>query len=67
MKSFFLNFIAWSVNDSTTNTVGILSTTVAFVNSFFGMLNPILTAIFYIASIGWLGVQIFYKIKDNGK
>ena len=67
MKSILLNLIDSIVNNPTANTVGALSTTVAFINSFFGMLNPILTGLFYIASIGWLGVQIYYKIKDKGK
>jgi hypothetical protein len=31
------------------------------------MLNPVLTGLFYILSIGWLGVQIYYKIKNKGK
>ena len=67
MKSILLNLIDSIVNNPAANTVGALSTTIAFINSFFGMLNPILTGLFYIASIGWLGVQIYYKIKDKGK
>jgi hypothetical protein len=67
LKSIILNFIDSTANNPTSNTVGALSTSVAFFNSFFGMLNPVLTGIFYVASIGWLGVQIFYKIKNDGK
>ena len=67
MKPFFLNILDPTANNPFLNTAGILSTTVAFVNSFFGMLNPVLTGLFYIASIGWLIVQIFYKIKNKGK
>jgi len=67
MKPFFLNILDSTVNSPLLNTAGVLSTTVAFVNSFFGMLNPVLTGLFYIASIGWLGVQIYYKIKNKGK
>lgn len=67
MKNFILGVIESTVNDTTYNTIGATSTTVAFLNSFFQMLNPVLTGIFYVASIGWLGVQIYYKIKNKGK
>jgi hypothetical protein len=49
------------------NTAGIATTCIALFNSFFSMLNPVLTGLFYILSIGWLGVQIYYKIKNKGK
>ncbi len=49
------------------NAMGVATTCIALFNSFFSMLNPVLTGIFYILSIGWLGVQIYYKIKRNGK
>ncbi len=49
------------------NAAGVATTCIALFNSFFQMLNPVLTGLFYIASIGWLGVQIYYKIKRNGK
>ena len=56
------------MNDSTElNAAGVATTCIALFNSFFQMLNPVLTGIFYIASIGWLGVQIYYKIKNKGK
>ncbi len=54
-------------NSDELNAIGLLSTSLAFVNSFFQMFNPVFTGIFYIASIGWLGVQIYYKIKNKGK
>jgi hypothetical protein len=49
------------------NAAGVATTCIALFNSFFSMLNPVLTGIFYIASISWLGVQIYYKIKNKGK
>jgi hypothetical protein len=49
------------------NAAGIATTCIALFNSFFSMLNPVLTGLFYILSIGWLGVQIYYKIKNKGK
>lgn len=49
------------------NAMGVASTCIALFNSFFSMLNPVLTGVFYVLSIGWLGVQIYYKIKRNGK
>jgi len=49
------------------NAMGVATTCIALFNSFFSMLNPVLTGVFYILSIGWLGVQIYYKIKRNGK
>jgi hypothetical protein len=56
------------MNDSTElNAAGVATMCIALFNSFFSMLNPVLTGIFYILSIGWLGVQIYYKIKRNGK
>lgn len=67
MKNFILAIIDSTANDSTYNAIGATSTTVAFLNSFFQMLNPVLTGIFYVASIGWLGVQIYYKVKNKGK
>ena len=54
-------------NSDELNAIGLLSTSLAFVNSFFQMFNPVLTGIFYIASIGWLLVQMYYKIKNKGK
>jgi hypothetical protein len=63
MKNFLMNII----NDPTANTAGGATTVIALLNSVFQMLNPVLTGIFYVASIGWLGVQIYYKIKRRGK
>ncbi len=53
------------INDPTTNTAGGVATIIAFMNSFFQMMNPVFTGLFYIASICWLGVQIYYKIKNK--
>ena len=49
------------------NAMGVATTCIALFNSFFSMLNPVLTGIFYVLSIGWLGIQIYYKIKRGGK
>ena len=49
------------------NAAGAATTCIALFNSFFSMLNPVLTGLFYIISIGWLGIQIYYKIKNKGK
>jgi hypothetical protein len=49
------------------NAMGVATTCIALFNSFFSMLNPVLTGVFYMLSIGWLGVQIYYKIKRGGK
>ena len=49
------------------NAAGVTTTCIALFNRFFSMLNPVLTGLFYILSIGWLGVQIYYKIKNKGK
>lgn len=60
MKPSFLLDI---VNDHVANTVGAATLGVSFINSMFQVMNPILTGIFYIGSIAWLGVQIYYKIR----
>jgi hypothetical protein len=49
------------------NAAGIIVTCITALNSFFQMLNPVLTGIFYIASIAWLLVQMYYKISRKGK
>jgi hypothetical protein len=53
------------VNDPAANTAGGAATVIALLNSFFQMMNPVFTGLFYLASIGWLGVQIYYKIKNK--
>lgn len=53
------------VNTPEANTAGLVTTCLAALNTFFQMFNPVLTGLFYIASIGWLGVQMYYKIKDK--
>jgi hypothetical protein len=57
------DYIFGMITDPTANTAGGVTTVIALLNSVFQMLNPVLTGIFYIASIGWLGVQIYHKIK----
>jgi hypothetical protein len=49
------------------NAMGLTTTCIALLNSFFSMLNPVLTGLFYTLSIGWLAIQIYYKIKRGGK
>lgn len=44
---------------------GVIVTCLAALNSFFTMFNPVLTGMFYIASIAWLLTQIYYKKKKN--
>ncbi len=51
------------INDPAANTAGGATTVIALLNSFFQMMNPVFTGLFYIASIAWLGVQIYYKVK----
>ena len=54
-----------AVNTPEANTAGLVTTCLATLNTFFQMFNPVLTGLFYIASISWLGVQMYYKIKDK--
>ena len=54
-----------AVNTPEANTTGLVTTCLAALNTFFQMFNPVLTGLFYIASISWLGVQMYYKIKDK--
>lgn len=54
-----------AVNTPEANTAGLVTTCLAALNTFFQMFNPVLTGLFYIASISWLGVQMYYKIKDK--
>jgi hypothetical protein len=53
------------LNTPELNVAGAATTCLALLNSVFTMLNPVLTGIFYIASIGWLLTQIYYKIKKK--
>jgi hypothetical protein len=63
----FLTLLNKMYQSDELNAMGVATTCIALFNSFFSMLNPVLTGVFYILSIGWLGVQIYYKIKRNGK
>jgi hypothetical protein len=54
-----------AVNTPEANTAGLLTTCLAAFNTFFQMFNPVLTGLFYIASIAWLCVQMYYRIKDK--
>jgi hypothetical protein len=45
--------------------LGVALVSAGMLNSVFNMLNPILTGLFYIASIIWLCVQIFNKLKNK--
>jgi len=67
MGILFLTLLNKMQQSDELNAMGVATTCIALFNSFFSMLNPVLTGIFYILSIGWLGVQIYYKIKNKGK
>ena len=67
MGILFLTLLNKMHQSDELNAMGVATTCIALFNSFFSMLNPVLTGIFYMLSIGWLGVQIYYKIKRNGK
>jgi hypothetical protein len=67
MGILFLPFLNKMHQSPELNAAGVTTTCIALFNSFFSMLNPVLTGLFYILSIGWLGVQIYYKIKNKGK
>ena len=54
-----------AVNTPEANTAGLVTTCLAALNTFFQMFNPVFTGLFYIASITWLCVQIYYRIKDK--
>jgi hypothetical protein len=45
--------------------LGTILISIGMLNSWFQMLNPVLTGLFYIGSIIWLAVQIYYKIKKK--
>ena len=67
MTVLFLTLLNKMHQSDELNAMGVATTCIALFNSFFSMLNPVLPGVFYILSIGWLGVQIYYKIKRNGK
>jgi hypothetical protein len=67
MGILFLTLLNKMHQSDELNAMGVATTFIALFNSFFSMLNPVLTGVFYILSIGWLGVQIYYKIKRGGK
>jgi len=52
-------------NNPEFNTIGLVSISLTTLNSLFQVFNPILTGLFYIASISWLCVQIYYKLKGK--
>jgi len=54
-----------NLNTPEANTAGLITTCLTLLNSLFQMLNPVLTGLFYIASIGWLVTQMYYKIKNK--
>jgi hypothetical protein len=47
--------------------LGMILISAGMVNSWFQMMNPLLTGLFYIGSIVWLAVQIYFKIKNRKK
>lgn len=54
-----------NIDNPEANILGLTITCLAAINSFFEMFNPLLTGIFYLLSISWLIVQIYYKIKGK--
>jgi len=52
-------------NNPEFNFIGFISVSLATLNSFFQVFNPLLTGLFYIASISWLCIQMYYKIKGK--
>ena len=55
------------MNSPEANAAGVVTKCLTALNSFFQMFNPVLTGIFYVASIAWLVVQIYYKVKNKNK
>jgi hypothetical protein len=55
------------VNNPQMNSIGTSALIISTLNSFFQMLNPVLTGIFYILSISWLIIQIYHKSKSANK
>jgi hypothetical protein len=45
--------------------LGMVLISAGMINSWFQMMNPLLTGLFYICSIIWIGVQIYYKLKKR--
>jgi hypothetical protein len=45
--------------------LGMVLISAGMINSWFQMMNPLLTGLFYIGSIVWLAVQIYYKLKNK--
>ena len=45
--------------------LGMVLISAGMINSWFEMMNPLLTGLFYIGSIVWLDVQIYYKLKNK--
>lgn len=56
-----------TVNSPEANVAGFAVACLTALNSFFQMFNPVLTGIFYVASIAWLCVQIYHKVKYKNK
>ena len=53
------------LNSPEGQTAGLAVACLSLLNSFFEVFNPVLTGIFYIVSITWLGIQMYYKIKKS--
>lgn len=60
-----INKLLDSMNTPGANSLGLVTACLTALNSFFEMFNPVLTGVFYIASIAWLCVQIYYKTKHK--
>lgn len=55
------------MNSPEANAAGFMTACLTALNSFFQMFNPVLTGLFYVASIAWLCVQIYHKVKYKTK
>ena len=55
------------INSPMLTTTGVTVACLSMLNSFFELFNPVLTGIFYVASITWLVIQMYYKIKYRKK
>ena len=53
------------VNTPQGDSLGFIAIAGGLLNNIFNILNPALTAIFYILSITWLCVQIYHKVKKR--
>jgi hypothetical protein len=51
-------------NNQEMNAMGLTATCLAWLDTFFHVMNPALQFILYSVSITWIIIQIYYKIKS---